>query len=161
MDLSKAEPVAIIRKTPPTRRTVKADGSIVAEKLSPNPYSAKMVTPVGNVTQVPMTTGRALAVDDVDNRYWGTKEREKLAAGFVYYGRCPNVASPCTDASDEHACECVEQIITKRQAVQTEKNAQFHEQFKTAPERFYDAEMKREAKASKSQSRVPRGRSSE
>jgi hypothetical protein len=165
---SQKTPVATITRSPPERRAVLADGTVIREKIPAIPYARKMVTPSGNVVMVPLATGRTIGPGP-GNPYGAQILPEKLRAGNLLYSECPYANgslppsrehAPCEGTSDErpgvfwkrhprnpHAlvedrcCPHVQAIIERRSAQHIERQREFAEQFKTSADRLYELEL--------------------
>ena len=169
MNVSKKQPIAQIGNRPPTRITRLSNGDVLEEQIPASP-SRKIVTPAGTVTSVPIVTGRVL-VDGPGNVYWGVKIAEKLTKGYLLYSECPYAngtlptpagVKPCKGTHpakagvfwnlnprnpayyvEPEACPHIEEIIARRQEKHAAHEAEFSQQFKSAPERYYELEERK------------------
>ena len=147
--LSRKKRFKNIARKPPERRTKAEDGTIVTEKLCSIPLNYKAVGPSGEVIQVALDNG-VNATDIADSPYGMRIWRDKQRRGFIRYKDCPvlskDMAAPknfkgCEGGSDTQCCEHMTQLIENRKARQTEKAAEFAENFKRGEEKMLEAMM--------------------
>lgn len=182
MNLSKRSPIAYVSQRPPERRFMGEDGMMKREKISPIPYSRKMVTPSGNVVRIALANGRTIGENPAENSYGTVKLAEKLKQGFLLYAECPYATGrlpvkgkikPCEGTNPEHpgtfwrrhpevrhvyieetCCEHMEDIIANRQAAQSARQAELAESFKTTQDKFI--EVMQAEQASRAQQAPPK-----
>lgn len=88
LNTSRPSPIAHIGAGSPVRRTARDDGTILTEKIPPQPYTRKMVSPSGNVSEIPMATGRTIGAGP-NNQYGPQHMAKKKGQGFLLYSECP------------------------------------------------------------------------
>ncbi len=187
MDFSKHSPIAHATERAPVQRTRLPNGDVLTEKIPPQPYSRKMVTPSGTVVRVPLATGRTIG-REVTNSYGIQKLEEKKLRGLLLYAECPYAngwlprapgITPCEGNGDggsgtfwrrhpnnsnayveDQCCEHIQEIIDRRTKAHTAKQADYAEQYRTAQDRLADLELEKLQMAKASQQKV-RGSSSD
>lgn len=157
MQLSKKPPITqVTSPNPPVKMTTLADGAVVKEKVAPQPYSRKFVTPSGTVAVIPMTTGHTIS-EGPHNSYGIQKMAERKARGNLLYSECPYATGwlirpdgvqPCKGTHpsvtgafwrkhpkdgrryiEDQCCEHMEAIIAERRKAHNAKQREFAEEW--------------------------------
>lgn len=154
-NLNAKQPAKNIGAKPPTRRIDRGDGVMVTEKVSPIPFSRKMVAPDGDVVFVSLANGftiRGFKGNDYGRQIW----EEKLKAGFLPFDECPFTGesfkkhyvkagkddAPCKGQngvggfSNEECCPHLNKIIASRKDEHRRAQLEYGSNFATQQDRM-------------------------
>ena len=158
-NLNATQPAKNISAKPPSRKVDRGDGVMVTEKLSPIPFSRKMVAPDGDVVAVALANGftiRGFKGNDYGVQIWA----EKLAAGFIPFDECPYAKGhlkrgdgdePCKGGdglgkfTNDKCCPHVDKVIQARRAEHRAAQMEYDKNFHTQQDRLIAALEKQAA----------------
>ena len=175
MNLSKKSRIAMVTHGQPKVRHMDEHGEVVEEKLPGVKVRRKMVFASGHVGYLILADGKSVGTfgeagrpdpANPENGQACKKLRDALAKGALLFSECPydngtlegkkacrpgklwtwHPKAPGRVLVEEESCHHIKDIIAHRKAAQKRRQDEFYSQFESAPEKFYKAELARQAR---------------